>query len=156
MNLKSALRWTAMYRAATWAAGFVFLAFLGAAVYLGLGDVVRTAVYGNPARLANPAFSGPPILLALMGFAVWQVTKTVAFYKTVTEATEEQMASRFDSERVKSEVLEVLDDRLSEMQSEVQRTRREVQDMDSGGGATTGAAAGAGNAGSSGSFDFES
>jgi len=152
MNLRSALRWTAMYRAVTWASGVVFLLFLGAAFVLGLDDVITTAVFGNPYRLADVGFSGPPLVLALVGFLVWQFTTTVAFYKTLTEATDEQMVQRFDSEKVKSEILEVLDDRLAEMQTELERTRKQAG---GGSGPTAGATTGPGDAESSGSFDFE-
>ena len=157
MDIKSALRWSAMYRAVTWASGLVFVLFLGGAVYLGLVDVLKTAVYGNPWKLTNVAYSAPPLLLTLVGFLVWQFIESVAFYKTVTEATDEQMAERFDSEKVKSEVLSVLDDRLAEMQTELERTRKQVEELDGGSGPTTQPPTGnAGNAGNTGSFDFES
>lgn len=132
-------------------AGLLPLSVAAAAMYF----VGRNGFPANRGQAMNvatePAFI-VPVVLALL---VWQFVKTVAFYKTVTEATEEQMAERFDAERVKSEVLEVLDDRLAEMHSELQRARKEVKEMD-GGGATTGATAGgAGTAGETGSFDFE-
>lgn len=153
MNLTAALRWAAIYRGIAWAAGLLPLGVAGAALYVvgpnrlprGTGEVL--------AALTNP-YVVLPVLGALV---VWQFVKTAAFYKTVTEATDEQMAERFDSERVKSEILEVLDDRLAEMQHEVERTRTEVQQLDTGGGpATQSPTSGAGNAGSTGSFDFES
>lgn len=132
MDAKSALRWAVLYRGVTWLFGLVGLAF----VYLGF----RLSVGGLPlsrsmffGALANPRFLAP----ALLGFVLWQFGKTVVFYKTVTEAVEEQMTERFDAQMVKSEILEVLDERLAEMETEIRQTRSEVRET-SGGGATAG------------------
>jgi hypothetical protein len=157
MKLKSALRWTAIYRAVTLTSGVVMLAMVGASLYLGLDDTVRTLVYGNPWSLRGQIGRvAAQVLLVVVGFVQWQLLTTVAYFKTLTEATEEQMAERFDSEKVKSEVLSVLDDRLAEMQTELERTRKQVEDLDSGGGPTTQTPP-TGNAGdaSAGGFDFE-
>lgn len=157
MKLKSALRWTAIYRAVTVGSGVVMVALVGASLYLGLDNTVRTLVWGNPWSLQGRALRVvAQVLLVLVGVAQWQLLSTVAYFKTLTEATEEQMAERFDSEKVKSEVLSVLDDRLAEMQTELERTRKEVQEIDGGGGPTTQTPT-AGNTGdaSAGGFDFE-
>lgn len=153
MNLTSALRWAAIYRGISWVAGILPLGVAVAAMYF-IGSNSIPSGRGEAIGIATTPYFVVPVLVAIV---VWQFVKTAAFYKTVTEATDEQMSERFDSERVKSEVLEVLDDRLAEMHNEVQRTRQEVQEMDSGGGAPTSApASGGGNAGNTGSFDFES
>lgn len=150
MNVKSALRWAVIYRAIVWGTGLLPVGVAAGAMYVvgrnripqGRGEAISIAT--------DPKFI-VPVLLALV---LWQFVKTVAFYKTVAEATDEQMAERFDSEKVKSEILAVLDDRLSEMQTELERTRKQVDQIDSGGGPTTGAPS-AGTADSSDSFDFE-
>lgn len=132
MNLAATLRWAAIYRLVSWTLGLVFLGF----VYLGF----RLSVGGIPLGLgpvadavASPRFLGP----ALVGFLVWQAGTTVAYYATVAGAVEEEMAERFDAQMVKSEILEVLDERLAEMEDQLRRTRSEVQDRHAG-GATTG------------------
>jgi hypothetical protein len=151
MNVKSALRWAAIYRAIVWGTGLLPLGVAAGAMYV----VQRNRIprgSGEAIGIATTPYFIVPVLLALV---VWQFVETVAFYKTVTEATDEQMAERFDSEKVKSEILSVLDDRLAEMQTELERTRKQVDDLDSGGGPTTQTPT-AGNTSNTGSFDFES
>jgi uncharacterized membrane protein YjgN (DUF898 family) len=153
MRVTSALRWAAYYRGIVWAAGLVPLGTaLVAMFFIGTNRIPRGA--GEAIGVATtPQFA----VAMLASLVVWQFVKTAAFYKTVAEATEYQMAERFDSEKVKSEVLSVLDERLSEMQSELERTRKEVSDIDRGSGPTTQppTAGGAGDASSAGGFDFE-
>jgi hypothetical protein len=152
MKLTSALRWAAFYRGIVWVAGLLPVGVIGVGMYfLGTNRIPR----GTGEALSNA--KSPYFLAALLvSLVIWQFVKTAAFYKTVTEATEMQMAERFDSEKVKSEVLSVLDDRLAEMQTELERTRKEVQEIDSGSGPTTQTPP-TGNTGdaSAGGFDFE-
>lgn len=145
MRLTSALRWAAIYRSLAWGAGLLPVGVAVAALYFVGPSRIPRGTGEAMGILTNPYFL-VPVFLALVA---WQFLKTAAFYKTVTEATDEQMAERFDSEKVKSEVLEVLDDRLAEMQSEVERTRTEVQQLDSSGPTTQA------TTGNTGSFDFE-
>lgn len=140
MNAKAALRWAAIYRGVAWVFGLVGLALVAAGLYASLGWFPLTR--GAVIRAAtSPVF----VPFALVGFVVWQFGKTVVFYKTLTEAVDEQMAERFDARMVKSEILEVLDDRLAEMDTQLRQTRKQVEEIDAG-GATTGAGD---------SFDFE-
>lgn len=139
MDAKSALRWAVLYRGATWLFGLVGLTFVYLGFWLSVGGLPlsRSMLF---AALADPRFLAP----ALVGFVLWQFGKTVVFYKTMTEAVEEQMTERFDAQMVKSEILEVLDERLAEMETQIRQTRSEVQE-------TTASGATAGN-----SFEFES
>ena len=150
MNLKSTLRWALVYRGAVWAAALLPIGVAVASLYFVGPNRLPGGVGALRGFLTNP-YVLAPVAVSLLAF---QFVKTAVFYKTVTEATDEQMAERFDAEKVKSEVLEVLDDRLAEMQTELERTRKEVEEID-GGGPTTQAPA-SGTAGDSGSFDFES
>jgi hypothetical protein len=150
MNFKSTLRWALLYRGAVWVAALVPVGVaLGALYFVGPPRLPRNV--GAVRSAATTVYFLAPVAVSLL---VFQFVKTAVFYKTVTEATDEQMAERFDSEKVKSEVLEVLDDRLAEMQTELERTRKEVEEIDGGGGPTTQAPA-SGTASDSGSFDFE-
>lgn len=127
MQLSEALRWTVYYRGIALVSFLVGAALAAAGIWIGFVDLILNEVPGASA-------GGPPEpttvlgggLLILFGFVVWQIGKTAAFYKTVTEATESQMADRFDTQTVKSEILSVLDDRLSDMQAEVEMTRQHV------------------------------
>lgn len=138
MDSRTALRWTAIYRGTAWLAGLLGLALAVLPLYVygenGVGvDLFIEKVAAQPLLLA-------PVVL---GFLVWQLGKTMAYYRTVTGAVDQQLGERFDPEMIKSDILSVLDDRLAEMQTEVEGTRRAVEEMDGGG--TTGDAG----------FDFE-
>lgn len=145
MHLTTALRWAAIYRAVSWAFGLVFFGF----VYLGF----RLSYGGLPLSMggvieaaASPLFVAP----VLVGFLLWQAVTTVVYYATVTGAVEEEMAERFDAQMVKSEILEVLDERLAEMESEVRQTRSEIRNR--GGSRATGSGS---TGASTGEFDFD-
>ena len=163
MHLTTALRWAAIYRAVSWAFGLVFFGF----VYLGF----RLSLGGLPLSLgaaieaaASPLFIAP----VLVGFLLWQTVTTVAYYATVSGAVEETMADQFDAQMVKSEILEVLDDRLAEMESQMRRsggTSRatgggSVGGGPTGGGSVSGGTTGGGTTGGgatddTGDFDFD-
>jgi hypothetical protein len=130
VNYKVALKWTAYYRGIAWAAALVGLGM----VVLGLRVANGAFPTGLPG-VVDAATSTAFLPFALAGFVVWQVGTTAAFYKTTTEAVDEQLAERFDPELIKSDMLSVLDERLSEMHSELEATHRAVDEMqaDSGG-----------------------
>lgn len=150
MNLKSALRWAVIYRAVAWGVGgLLALPLLAAGVYFG----ARTGFPVTPGQVRTMVTTGTFAGFAIAALLVQQFVSSVAFYKTVSEATDEQLAARLDTEKVKSEVLSVLDDRLAEMQTELERTRKQVDDL--GGGPTTGTAT-AGTRGTTGATDTTS
>lgn len=136
MDYSDALRRTAYYKGVGWLSALVGIGFVLAGYRLSLGGLpLSRAAAIEGAK--SPAFAA----LALLGFVVWQLGSTVAFYKSMTEAVDEQMAERFDPEMIKSDVLSVLDERLADMQTQVEGTRRAVEDL---GGAEAG-----------GNFEFE-
>ena len=147
MHLTTALRWAAIYRAVSWAFGLVLFGFVYLGFWLSYGGL-PLSLGGVIEAAASPLFVAP----VLVGFLLWQAGTTVAYYATVTGAVEEEMAHRFDAQMVKSEILEVLDDRLAEMESEVRQTRSEVRNRGgsraTGGGVTSG--------GNTGDFEFDS
>ena len=67
--------------------------------------------------------------LALFGGFVWILGTVGAFIRVFTAAVEEQMRERFDSEKVKSEILSVLDDRLGELERDVTEVRRQISEL---------------------------
>ena len=168
MQLTTALRWAAIYRAVSWAFGLVFFGFVYLGFWLSLGGLPLSLGAAIEAAV-SPLFIAP----VLVGFLLWQTVTTVAYYATVAGAVEETMADKFDAQMVKSEILEVLDDRLTEMESQMRRsggTSRatgggsvgggSVSSGPTGGGPTGGSSAGDGSAGGestdgdTGGFDF--
>lgn len=129
MSLKQTLRWAAVYRALS------AVAFLVGFGLVALGFAVGLVF--DPGALAagdlGGAISGESpiagLLVALLGLVVWRVGKALALYYTLSGAVEERMATRFDSERVKSDILAVLDDRLSGLEEQVEATRSDVREV---------------------------
>ncbi|QSG03246.1 hypothetical protein [Natranaeroarchaeum sulfidigenes] len=127
MQLTEALRWTIYYRGIALVSFLLGLALAVTGVWFGFIELVMSQIPGQDGggsiEITNIVLGS---LLILFGFTVWQIGKTAAFYMTLTEATESEMADRFDSQTVKSEILEVLDDRLADIHADVETTRQQV------------------------------
>ena len=126
MDSKRALRWSGYYFLVTVVFGLVGAVLVGAALWLGGLDAYRT---WQATGQAVPAVTGAAVwlLLAIVGVAVWRFGKAWAMYWTLTGAVEEGLAETYDNEKVKSEILSVLDDRLADMQQDIQSTNRNVR-----------------------------
>ena len=130
MDTTRALRWGGYYTALATLGAVVGLAIVAAAATLGIGDAV--AAYRDGAAITSVlSTAAPGLIVAALGLVVWHLIAAVALHRTMTGAIEEEMRERFDSERVKSEILAVLDDRLSDMQYEMERVRKEVSSLNS-------------------------
>lgn len=127
MNRTDALRWAGRY-------------FLWKALFVVLGGVLAaagTAYAGYPAYLALRY--GQPLpgtttlvlggLLVLLGLAVWQVGTVWAFYRTLTGAVAAEVSETYDTEKMKSDILSVLDDRLADLQSDINAVNRNLQEV---------------------------
>jgi len=127
MQLTEALRWTIYYRGIALVSFLIGAALAAVGVWYGFVDIVLSQLPGTAGN-ATVDVTGLAVgtALILLGFVVWQIGKTAAFYMTLTEATENQMADRLDTQTVKSEILEVLDDRLSDIHTDVETTRQQV------------------------------
>lgn len=127
MDAKRTLRWAGYYFALSALSAVVGLAIVAAGATLGLTEAYH--MYGGNASFsAIAATAAPGLIVSLLGIVVWKVGSAAAFVKTLTGAVDDEMGERFDSERVKSEILSVLDERLSDMQFEIQQTRRQMGD----------------------------
>lgn len=127
MNERDALRWAGRY--------FLWKALFGA---VGAAFAAVAAAYaGYPLYLAlryDQPFPGTGTLavaglLVLLGVVAWQVGTLWAFYRTLTGAVAEEVSSTYDTEKVKSDILSVLDDRLADLQSDVNAVNRNVQEV---------------------------
>lgn len=107
----------------------VGLAVVG--VVLGFGGAL-SAILADPLNPQGAVDASNPtvtIAFAVLGLLVWQFGKSFALYHTLPRATGEVAAEEFDTERVRSEVLEVLDERLAGIEDELEETRRSVQEL---------------------------
>lgn len=99
---------------------------------VGLGFVAAGAVLSQPAletETPSALISAlvPGIALATVGLLVYRFGKGWALYKTLTAAHEEALADTFDTQRVKSDIVSVVDERLSDMQTDLQSVNRELR-----------------------------
>lgn len=163
MNLIDALKWTVVHRAigtAAFAAGFLLFAV---GMVAGFGGAVEAFLNDpfDPRAAAEAADPTALVVMAAVGFVVWQFGKTFALYATLPRATAERSAGSVDANKIRSEVLDALDGRLAEMESELEATRRAVEEATDDGhartydeaDAATGSAAAGGESGSSRSHD---
>lgn len=161
-------------RAAVHSSKYFLITTLFAVV--GLGLVAVGAFLSQPALEAQTPQAVlsaliPGLVLAVLGLAVYRFGKAWALYKTLTAANEEALADTFDTQRVKSDIVSVVDDRLSDMQTELQSANRELRKLredepydfsksststsGTGSSSTTGSAGAAESTGSSESIESE-
>jgi hypothetical protein len=101
---------------------------------VGLALVTVGAILSEPA-LDTETTSGlvsailPGAALAIVGIVIYRFGKAWALYKTLTAAHEEALADTFDTQRVKSDIVSVLDDRLADMQTDLQSVNRELRKL---------------------------
>lgn len=130
MDSKRAFRWSGYYFLLTTVFAVVGLAIVGAGAAFGIGQGYEAYQAGESVTTALGT-AAPGIVVALVGVAVWRFGKAWAFYKTLTGATEEQLADTYDTEHVKADILSVLDDRLADMQQDLQSVNRSLRELDS-------------------------
>lgn len=133
MERKRALSWAGKYFLLTSVLSIVGIALVGAGLYIaylfGVGNFYNLGV---PAPITSKSLGG--LALAVVGIVVWRAGKAWAFYLTMAGAMEDQLGETFDTEHVKSDIVAVLDDRLSDMQHDVQSVNRELRDVKDSGG----------------------
>ncbi|AAG18907.1 MULTISPECIES: hypothetical protein [Halobacterium] len=103
--------------------------------------IVALALIGYGGVLAQPAFehglpSGPHLAdavpglaLAAAGVVIYRFGASWALYTTLTAAHEDALDDTLDTARVKSDIVSVLDDRLSDMQTDLQSANRELREL---------------------------
>jgi uncharacterized membrane protein len=128
MDASRSLRWAVYYVVLAGIATAVGGALVGGGVVLGIADGYGQLADGAALTTALGT-AAPGLVLALLGVIVWAVGSVTAFVRVFTAAVEEQMRERFDSEKVKSEILSVLDERLTEVEHDVSETRRQMSEL---------------------------
>ncbi|MFC7044954.1 hypothetical protein ACFQH6_05510 [Halobacteriaceae archaeon GCM10025711] len=129
MNAKRAFRWAGFAVLGSFVAALVGLGLVGAGLTVGIIAGYQAVFQGGASVSAAASTAAPGLVLAFLGLVVWGFGTTASFYWTLTGAIEEEMRERFDSEMVKSEILSVLDDRLADMQMDVQSVNRSIREL---------------------------
>lgn len=130
MDHTPALRFAGRYFALTTA-----LALLGLAGVAVGGWIVATGLTFGPGtisgvpvpQVSSQAYLG--LVPILLGVVVWRLGKAWALYTTLTDAVKTDLADTYDTEHVKSDIVAVLDDRLSDMQQDLQSINRELRSV---------------------------
>lgn len=101
--------------------------FIGGFVYAGM-QAGSMPIMGVEIPVPGTA-SLPGFIISLIGLFIWRFGKAWAFYKTLPAAIEEDVADTFDTQHVKSDIVAILDDRLNDMQQDLQSVNRELRDL---------------------------
>jgi len=130
MESRRAVAWAGRYFLISSLFALVGLALVGAG--LGYGGLQAWEVYQSTgsaiaALRANAAY----LVLPVLGILIWRFGKALSLYMTLTGAVEEQLTDTFDTEHVKSDIVSVLDDRLADMQQDLQSVNREIREAKS-------------------------
>lgn len=128
MDASRSLRWAVYYVVLAGVATLVGGALVGAGVVLGIAEGYSQLESGAALSSALTT-AAPGLAVAFLGVVVWAVGSVTAFVRVFTAAVEEQMRERFDGEKVKSEILSVLDDRLSDVEHDVSEMRRQMSEL---------------------------
>lgn len=107
----------------------VGLAFVAGGVALGGLEAWGILASDPAATGAALSAAAPGIVLAVVGLLVYRFGKAWALYKTLTAAHEDALADTFDTQHVKSDIVSVLDSRLSDMQNDLQSVNRELRKL---------------------------
>ncbi len=126
MDQKRSLVWAGKYFLITSALAIVGVGLVALGVYLAFQQTSGTIAFGIP-RPTSSSLVG--LVPAIIGLAIWRAGKAWAMYLTLTGAIEEELADTYDTEHVKSDIVAVLDDRLADMQQDLQSVNREIRNL---------------------------
>lgn len=125
MENVEALKWAGLYTVLALVVTIIALGIAGIGVALGGLRTIGMFGYEWLARSVG-IYPRGGLILIVIGVIAWWFGIAASFFKTVVEAIEAQTAETMDTEAMKSDILAVLDDRLADMQQEVNETRRLV------------------------------
>lgn len=133
MEHTRALRFAGRYFAFTTALSLIGLAAIAVGAWISATGLSLGAgsIYGVPVpQITSQAYVG--IVPIVLGVAIWRLGKAWAMYTTLTDAVKADLADTYDTEHVKSDIVAVLDDRLSDMQQDLQSVNRELREVKQG------------------------
>ena len=126
MNYTDAFRWAVLYVALWSVATIVGLIVVGVGVGMGGLAAVGLVTPGTFRMATLPYLPTPGLAALLLGILIWKFGTAAALLKIFTDAVQTETAGALDTQSVKSDILSVLDDRLSDMHQEVTQTKRLV------------------------------
>ncbi|MFB6186758.1 MAG: hypothetical protein ABEI86_07835 [Halobacteriaceae archaeon] len=130
MDTLRAMRWAVYYFIGSSIALLIGVVFVVLGWEFWLHSAVNTYLQTGTVNTALRS-AIPGIILSLIGFAIWRFGKWLVFYKTLTGAIKEDLTDEFDTEHVKSDIMSLLDSRLSDMQDEIRKSNRNTSQRQS-------------------------
>ena len=128
MESRRALAWSGRYFLISSLFALVGAALVG--IGAGYGGLQAWSLYqGGASTMIVLKGVGLYLAVAVVGILVWRFGRALALYMTLTGAIEEQLSETFDTEHVKSDIVAVLDERLADMQQDLQSVNREIRDL---------------------------
>lgn len=129
MDSRRAARWAGRYLL-----GWVFVTLLAggllvAGIELGVEQVYDTYQGSNDVTTDVLTDAAPGLFVALLGVLVWQFGTAFVLFQTFGAALRAELAETYDTEQVKSDILQVLDGRLSDMQQDLQGVNRDIREL---------------------------
>ncbi|MFW5900452.1 MAG: hypothetical protein ACOCTH_01585 [Halodesulfurarchaeum sp.] len=130
MDPKRSLNFAGRYFLYTTGLSLLGLAVLALGGYLLVGGLTLgpETIYGYP----YPHFTTQSYLAVLpiiFGLAIWRLGKAWALYHSFSNALAAELSDTYDTEHVKSDIVAVLDDRLADMQQDLQSVNRELRSV---------------------------
>jgi hypothetical protein len=123
MDRRRAVLWAGLYTIVASLVTLLGLAIIGGGLAIG-GKDVYDAYQATGDVTTNVLWDAAPgIAIIVLGIVVLQLGTALALFFTLPNAISEELKETYDNERVKSEILTVLDDRLSTMERELQQAR---------------------------------
>jgi len=126
---RNALYWSALYTLAWALAAAIGLALIGGGYFLGIDEAVDMVQNSEPLTDVLRT-AAPGLAVAFLGLVCYRAISAWAQYRTLIPAVRADLAETYDNEKVKSEILAVLDERLSDMQQDLQGVQRELREVD--------------------------
>lgn len=130
MHPKRSILWAALYALVASVATVVGIAIIAIGLAIGGQEVYETYQATGDVTGTVLTDAAPGLLVVLLGVVVWRLGTGLALFLTIPGALKEELSETYDNEQVKSEILTVLDDRLAEMEREVQGLRRDEYEED--------------------------
>ncbi len=133
MDAATSLRWALYHRALSFGVALLGGGLAAIGLWLGLYDVLTTWWANWPDISSAPLTTvsgGGGLLVFLVGIGIWWIGATAVSHHVRMAILEATFAEWYDTERVKSELLSVLDGRLEEIHDDLDRIRIQREPVD--------------------------
>lgn len=126
MRVSDALRWSLYDRAIAVGSFLVGAALIAGSVWIGAGDYLNELLLGDPSSAGEPSSPAIAIAGSLVGVLIWHTGRVTARNYAIVSATESQVHEHLDHDRLATVAVSKIDDRISQLESDVEEVRRQA------------------------------